>query len=141
MLSKLLQVSVAYFPSKELWRLPGTMRYVIECALTPFDFIRLESEFFLHSHRLTLSRVRSALKRYVGLVFVRGIAWIQLLISYRGARRMLGNFNALSTQKLHCIFTGEYNFLIERICSLSIRFNELRVWPRLPDRINPYDDW
>lgn len=126
MLSKLLQVSVAYFPSKELWRLPGTMRYVIERALTPFDFVRLESEFFLHSHRLTLSRVRSALKRYVGLVF-RPRDRIQLLISYRGARRMLGNFNALSTQKLHCIFTGEYNFLIERICSLSIRFNELRV--------------
>lgn len=48
---------------------------------------------------------------------------------------MLRNFNALSTQKPHCIFTGTgrdggggggYNFLIERICSLSIRFNELR---------------
>lgn len=33
-LSKLLQVSVAYFPSEELWRLSGTTRYVIERALT-----------------------------------------------------------------------------------------------------------
>lgn len=56
---------------------------------------------------------------------------------------MLRNFNALSTQKLRCIFTGEggCNFLIERICSLSTCFNELRVWPRLPDRINLCDDW
>lgn len=51
------------------------MRYVIERALTPFDFVHLESEFFRHSHVLAqVSRVRAALKRYVGLVFVREIA-------------------------------------------------------------------
>lgn len=91
------------------------MRYAIERALTPFDFVRFESEFFQrHSHVLAqVARVRDRFetRRYVSLVFVRGIAReIQLLISCRGARRMLRNFNALSTQKLHCIFTGDTTF-------------------------------
>jgi len=119
-----LQVSVAYFPSEELWRLPRNNELRYRTRINS-DFVCFRSEFFQrHSHVLAqVARVRIVLKRYVCLVScTRDHSRIQLLISYKGARRMLRNFNALSTQKLHCIFTGDTTFQMKKptLCRFAL---------------------
>jgi len=68
---KLLQVSVAYFLSEELWRLPRNNELRYRTRINS-DFVRFKSEFFQrHSHML--AQVAHVRKRYVCLVSCTGI--------------------------------------------------------------------